>query len=164
VVGTILVLDQLTKVAVDRSLALHQSIPVIEGFFHLTHVRNTGAAFGFLANAPEGFRIPFFFIATGIAIGALLVFLRRVDTDTPFLLLALSSVLGGALGNLLDRLHYGEVVDFLDFHWRGYYWPAFNVADICITLGVIGLFLYSFLDEKKGIIGHARIDEGEGSL
>lgn len=151
VVGTILLLDQVTKLAVDRLLALHQSVPVIEGFFHLTYVRNTGAAFGFLADAPEAFRAPFFFIATGIAVGALLVFLHRADTDAPLFLLALSSVLAGALGNLLDRLCYGEVIDFLDFHWQGYYWPAFNVADSCITLGVIGLFFYSFLDRKKNL-------------
>lgn len=149
VVGTILLLDQVTKLAVDRSLALHQSVPVIEGFFHLTYVRNTGAAFGVLADAPKAFRVPFFFIATGAAIGALLVFLRRADTDTPLLLFALSGVLGGALGNLLDRLCYGEVIDFLDFHWRGYHWPAFNVADSCITLGVVGLLFYSFWGEGK---------------
>ncbi len=163
VVGTILLLDQATKLAVDRSLALHQSVPVIEGFFHLTYVRNTGAAFGFLADAPEAFRVPFFFITTGIAIGALLVFLRQADAGTPFFLFALSSILGGALGNLFDRLSRGGVIDFLDFHWRGYYWPAFNVADSCITIGVIGLFLYSFLDGKKNLCGGVRIDEGGGS-
>ena len=81
VVGSILLLDQVTKLAVDRSLALHQSVPIIEGFFHLTYVRNTGAAFGFLANAPEAFRVPFFFITTGVAVGVLLMLLRRVETD-----------------------------------------------------------------------------------
>ncbi len=149
VVGSILLLDQVTKLAVDHSLALHQSVPIIEGFFHLTYVRNTGAAFGFLANAPEAFRVPFFFITTGVAVGVLLMFLRRVETDAPLLLFALSGVLGGALGNLLDRLYYGEVIDFLDFHWRGYHWPAFNVADSCITLGMVGLFFCSFVGERK---------------
>jgi signal peptidase II len=139
VVGTILVLDQVTKLLVERSMVPYQSEPVIASFFHLTYVRNTGAAFGLLAQAPDWFRQPFFFIATAVAIVALGLFLRHTAETDRLTILAVAAILGGAVGNLIDRLRYGYVIDFLDFHWRGYHWPAFNVADSCITLGVLGL-------------------------
>ncbi len=148
VVAAILLVDQASKTAIDRSLQLHQSVSVIEGFLNLTYVRNTGAAFGFLADTPKAFRVPFFFLATLLAIGMILVFLYRADADRPFPIFAFSGILGGAVGNLLDRVFYGEVIDFLDFHWQGYHWPAFNVADSCITLGILGLLLYSFWGER----------------
>jgi signal peptidase II len=121
---------------------------VIESFFHLTSERNTGAAFSLFAQAPAWFRQPFFLTATGVAIVALLLFLRQTDGTNRLMVVAIAAVLGGAVGNLIDRILYGEVIDFLLFHWRGYYWPAFNVADSCITLGVIGL-LWSSIQEHR---------------
>jgi signal peptidase II len=144
IVGTILVLDQVTKTLVARTLGLHESVPVIDSFFHLTRVHNTGAAFGVLAQTPAWFRQPFFLIATGVAVLVLVLFLRHTERASRLAVVAIAAILGGALGNLVDRIfHNGQVIDFLDFHWRGYHWPAFNVADTCITLGAIGLLCSS---------------------
>jgi signal peptidase II len=148
IVASILVLDQVTKVLVAHTLTLHESVPVIESFFHLTSERNTGAAFSLFAQAPAWFRQPFFLGATSVAIVALILFLRQTDGSNRLMVVAIAAVLGGAVGNLIDRILYGEVIDFLLFHWRGYYWPAFNVADSCITLGVIGL-LWSSIQEYR---------------
>ncbi|MBI3301230.1 MAG: lipoprotein signal peptidase [Deltaproteobacteria bacterium] len=148
IVGSIIVLDQMTKEIVARTLPLHESVPVLDAFFHLTHERNTGAAFSLLAQAPAWFRQPFFLVATGVAVVALIFFLRQTDSTSRLVIVAIAAILGGALGNLIDRIRYGEVVDFLLFHWSGYYWPAFNVADSCITVGVIVL-LWSSLREHR---------------
>jgi|SRR3954454_18800204 signal peptidase II len=148
IVAIILVLDQVTKVLISHTLALHESMPVLESFFHLTYERNAGAAFSLFAQAPAWFRQPFFLGATGVAIVALILFLRQTDGANRLMVVAIAAVLGGAVGNLIDRLLYGEVIDFLLLHWRGYYWPAFNVADSCITLGVIGL-LWSSIQEHR---------------
>lgn len=147
-VAIILALDQVTKVLVSHTLVLHESVPVIESFFHLTYERNTGAAFSLFAQTPAWFRQPFFLITTGVAVVALILFLRRTDGTNRWLVIAIAAILGGAVGNLVDRVLYGEVIDFLLLHWRGYYWPAFNVADSCITLGVIGL-LWSSMQENR---------------
>ena len=144
VVLVILLLDQATKILVAQTIALRERIPIVTSFFDLTHVRNPGAAFSLLAQAPEWFRQPFFFLVTGVAIVALSLFLYRSKNEGLLLTIAVSSVLAGAIGNLIDRILYGEVIDFLLFYWRGYHWPAFNVADSCITLGVIGLLWTSF--------------------
>lgn len=147
-VGLIVVVDQVTKAVVVRALAPHESIPIIDSFFHLTLVHNTGAAFGLLAHTPAWFRQPFFLLATGVAVFALLFFLRHTDEANQPVVISTAAIIGGALGNLIDRLRYGQVVDFLDFHWSGYHWPAFNVADTCITLGVIGILWASFREQK----------------
>jgi signal peptidase II len=147
-VSTILVLDQVTKTLALQALALHESVPIIDSFFHLTLVYNTGAAFGMLARAPAWFRQPFFLLTTGVAVFALLFFLRHTDGGRRPIVVSISAILGGALGNLIDRIRYGHVIDFLDFHWRGYHWPAFNVADACITLGVIGILWSSFRENR----------------
>ena len=144
VVLGIVLLDQVTKILVAQTIALYTRIPVVPSFFDLTHLRNPGAAFSLFAQAPEWFRQPFFFLVTGIAIVALSFFLRRAKDEGLFLTIAVSGVLAGAIGNLIDRIVYGEVIDFLLFYWGSYHWPAFNVADSCITLGVIGLLWTSF--------------------
>jgi len=145
VAGSILVLDQASKWYIRHTVDLYESIPVIDSLFHITHVRNTGGAFSLFAGSNPAFRLPFFLLVSVVAIGALLYFVRRVQPDQHLLLFALGSILGGALGNLVDRMAAGEVTDFLDFHWHGYYWPAFNVADSCISIGMIILLLHSFL-------------------
>jgi len=151
----IVALDQLTKLAVDRWMPLHHSIPIIDGLFNLTYVRNTGAAFGIFAGSHEAFRLPFLILVSVVAIACLGVMLKRLrETDTG-LITALSFILGGAFGNLIDRLLFGEVIDFLDFYWSRYHWPAFNVADSFITVGVtLTLFyLFKYKDEDPFAAG-----------
>lgn len=151
----ILLLDQATKVLVAQTIALNERIPVIPSFFDLTHLRNPGAAFSLFAQAPEWFRQPFFFLVTGIAIVALSLFLYRVKEEGLLITVAVSGILAGAIGNLIDRIMYGEVIDFLLFYWSNgteYHWPAFNVADSCITLGVIGLLWTSFRNPPAAIL------------
>lgn len=149
IVAAIVLLDQTTKMLIVHSLAVHESVPVFESFFHLTHERNTGAAFSLLAEAPASFRQPFFLVTTLIAVVALLFWLRSVPITASWTIVAIAGILGGAIGNLIDRVLYGEVVDFLLVHWHGYYWPAFNVADSCITVGVLGLLWTSFKESHK---------------
>ncbi|GIW40442.1 MAG: lipoprotein signal peptidase [Candidatus Binatia bacterium] len=144
VVAGVFVLDQTTKWYVARSFELHESLPVIEGFFHLTYVRNKGGAFGLLAGWDSGLRLPFFLVASALAIGFLFYFLRQLDERDRWGQFALGGIFGGALGNLVDRVRMGEVVDFFDFHFRGYAWPAFNIADSFITIGAVTLLFQSF--------------------
>ena len=134
------VADQLTKLAVSSLMYYGQSIP-LTGFFNLVHVWNTGAAFSFLADAGGWQRYFFIVITLGVSI-ALVVMLRKPRTRTEAL--GYSLVLGGALGNGFDRVVRGYVVDYLDFYWRNWHWPAFNVADSGITLGVFLLVLNTF--------------------
>ncbi|HZA55777.1 MAG TPA: signal peptidase II [Candidatus Udaeobacter sp.] len=144
----ILVADQLTKFIVDRTMPLNHSIPVIDGLFNLTYIRNTGAAFGILAGSAAAFRLPFLLLFSLLAIGFIFMMLRRLPDREIGLITALSFILGGAVGNLIDRVLYGEVIDFLDFYWSTYHWPAFNLADSFITVGV-GITMY-YLIQAKG--------------
>ena len=140
--GVALPLDQLTKQWVVNQISFGDRIPVIDGFFYLTHVRNPGAAFSLFATAPEPFRRIFFLVVTFIAVLLIFSFLRKLEVGDRLSALALGLVLAGACGNLIDRLRYGEVIDFLRFHlWSGYTWPDFNVADSCIVVGVVFLLL-----------------------
>ena len=134
--AAIVVVDQLTKIIVDRSMPLYHSIPIINGFFSLTYVRNTGAAFGIFAGSAEIFRRPFLIVVSLVAIGFIFAMLKRLPDQEKGLMTALSFILGGAIGNLIDRIFYGEVIDFLDCFWGSYHWPAFNIADSFITIGV----------------------------
>jgi signal peptidase II len=118
------------------SFELYESRPVVEGLFHLTYVRNPGAAFGLFSSHGEAFRRPFFLLVTAVALTVILVVVKRLPHGRPWTTTALSLVFGGAVGNLVDRLRWGEVVDFLDFFWNNHHWPAFNVADSAITVGM----------------------------
>jgi signal peptidase II len=152
------VLDQATKYWIHHTYRLGESTGVLNGFFNITYVRNTGAAFGLLAHADPSFRIPFFVVMPMVALAAIgFIFRRIADTDLK-LSVALSLVIGGAIGNLIDRLVYGYVIDFLDFHWRyRYHFPAFNVADIAICVGVGVLMLDLFRqDNSEGNSGKGR--------
>ena len=140
VAALVLAADQASKLVVERAMLLHETIDLLP-FFALTYVRNTGAAFGVLAATPPGIRLPLFVVVTIAAAGALVSLVRRTPADQRGLVGALGAVLGGALGNLVCRLRYGEVIDFLDLHWGGLHWPAFNVADSAITLGVAVVLL-----------------------
>ncbi|HYA29774.1 MAG TPA: signal peptidase II [Acidobacteriota bacterium] len=145
--AAIIVFDRLSKIIIDRLLPLHHSIPVIDGFFNLTYVRNTGAAFGIFAGSVEIFRRPFLIAVSIVASGFIVVMLRRLPDKEKGLTTALAFILGGAVGNLIDRVVYGEVIDFLDCFWGNYHWPAFNLADSFITVGVL-LALYILLRAK----------------
>jgi len=134
--AVILALDQYTKYLVRNGIGLHESVPVINGFFNLTYVENRGAAFGFLAGAEGDWAGRFFILVTLIAVPLLVYLYREVEGKDPWLRNAMILVSAGAIGNLLDRLSAGGVTDFLDFHIGRWHWPAFNVADSCITVGV----------------------------
>ncbi|MCM2279110.1 MAG: signal peptidase II [Oligoflexia bacterium] len=136
------VLDQATKWLVLRNFHLHESVHLVPGFFSLTYIRNTGAAFGILADADAAFRVPFFVVFPLIALLAIGAIFHKLGEKDRKLSIALSLVVGGALGNLIDRVRFGYVVDFLDFHWNyAYHFPAFNVADSAICVGVAILML-----------------------
>jgi signal peptidase II len=139
--GLIVLLDQITKFYVDSSMRLHESIPVIQGLFSITHVRNPGAAFGFLADASPLFRSIFFVAVTVLAIILVVHYIWKSRAEEPFLTFALSLILSGAVGNLIDRVRLGEVIDFLDVYIGSYHWPAFNVADSAISVGAVILFI-----------------------
>jgi len=119
----------------------------LTSFFNLVHARNTGAAFSFLAN--EGGWQRFFFIGIATAASILIVYLLRKHAEERGFCLALSLVLGGALGNLIDRVRFGYVVDFLDFYYAGWHFPAFNVADSAISIGAALLIWDSLRSQKK---------------
>lgn len=147
-IAFIVVADQITKLIVDRSMPLYHSIPVIDGLVSLTYIRNTGAAFGIFSGSAAAFRLPFLIIFSLVAIGFVVTMLRRLRADHTGLITGLSFILGGAIGNLVDRVAYGEVIDFLDFYYGRYHWPAFNLADSFITVGVLITVFY--LIKAKG--------------
>ena len=128
----IVLIDQATKVAVERAFALGDSVPVTS-FFNLVLAYNTGAAFSFLADAGGWQRHFLSLIAAGASL--FIVWLLARHGQQKLFSLALSLILGGAIGNLIDRVLYGHVIDFLDFHYAGWHWPAFNVADSAIVCG-----------------------------
>ena len=140
-IGLILLLDQITKFYVDSSMRLHDSIPVIQGLFSITYVRNPGAAFGFLADASPLFRSIFFVAVTVLAIILVMHYIWKSRAEEPFMTFALALILSGAFGNLIDRIRFGEVIDFLDVYISTTHWPAFNVADSAISVGAIILFI-----------------------
>jgi signal peptidase II len=132
----ILVLDQLTKLIALERLAPGLSIPVVDGFFSLTLVMNPGLAFGMLASTPAGWRWVIAALSV-LALGVLGVLASKLLPDGRWSTrTGIGLIFGGAVGNLIDRGRFGAVIDFLDFYWRGYHWPAFNVADSAITVGV----------------------------
>lgn len=147
----VFVLDQATKLLVSSRLGLRDSVQIIDGFLNIVHARNPGAAFSFLADAPAWFRGPFFIGVTIGAIVAVLYVVARLPEEDRRMRAALGGVLGGALGNLADRLAYGEVVDFIDVYWRTHHWPAFNVADSSITVAVVTILLYTLLPGQSEV-------------
>ncbi len=136
IAGCIVIADQVTKFIILREVGLHTSIPVIPGFFHITHVQNPGGAFGFLANQSAMVRGILFLAVSTLAVGLVLWFYHKTPPTHRWLAAAFALIIGGAIGNLIDRVRFGKVVDFLDFFIRGWHWPAFNVADSAITVGI----------------------------
>lgn len=142
----VIILDILTKLAIITLLPLHHYRQVIPGFFNLVHIRNRGMAFGIFNTAAGFWKDLVLALFPLMAVAGIVWILFRYPKVTTGMALALGAILGGALGNLLDRLRFQEVVDFLDFYWRGFHWPAFNVADSAITVGV-GFLVYRFWRE-----------------
>jgi signal peptidase II len=142
----VVLLDYLSKIAVLGAFAPGES-RAVTSFFNLVLVFNTGAAFSFLAGA--GGWQTFFFAAIAILASIVISFLILRNKNNPLFCFALALILGGALGNLYDRLVYGKVVDFLDFHAAGWHWPAFNVADSAITVGAAILIVESFMHRPE---------------
>lgn len=140
VVGVALPLDQLSKILVESRLAHGERIPIVEGFFYITHARNPGAAFGLFASMASGGKLMGFAIISLAAIVVIAAFYQRLAPGDRIQSLGLSLVLAGAAGNFIGRLWRGEVVDFLHLRlWSGYAWPDFNIADVCIVMGVVAL-------------------------
>lgn len=146
--GVILFLDQATKIWIQNTIPLWESKTVIPGLFNLVHVLNKGAAFGFLADLEGNMQTYFFIGVTGLAVVLIFHLLRTVDREDYYLFSALGLILGGALGNLIDRIRLGMVIDFLDIYVSSHHWPAFNVADMAISTGAI-LLLVSFYKKKR---------------
>jgi len=142
-------LDQISKIYISSVMSLHASYPVIDGFFNITYVRNPGAAFGLFANATPMFRSLFLIVVSAAAIVMILWFLAKNKSAGMFLTFALSLILGGAVGNLLDRIRFGDVVDFLDFYIASCHWPAFNLADSAISVGAV-LLIMELFRKKSG--------------
>ena len=144
----VIVLDQITKFIVVEQLSLYQRVPILP-WFDLVRLHNTGAAFSFLADAPGWQNWLFLGVAVTVSIGIVWWLTRLPRTGHGVLALGLSLVLGGALGNVIDRLLYGYVVDFLLFYYRDWSYPAFNVADSAITCGVVLILFDGLVLEKR---------------
>ena len=143
----LLLADQFTKILIVGYYHLGDST-YVTSFFNVVRVHNTGAAFSFLAQAGGWER--WFFTALGVVAAAVIVWMIRSHPGQKLFCFAMASILSGALGNVIDRLLYGYVVDFLDFHWAGWHFPAFNVADSAITLGAACLILDELLRVRRG--------------
>lgn len=142
--GFIIVLDQISKLYISHHFELHESISLIPNFFNLTYIQNKGAAFGLLAKAPESFRIPFFIIVPFLVLTIIILIFKKTKQTELLMITSLSLILGGAIGNFIDRIRFNYVIDFLDFHWfHKYHWPAFNIADATIVAGVVFLIFYT---------------------
>jgi signal peptidase II len=144
----VLFLDRITKTLVENHLPLYQSETIIPGYFDLTHTRNTGVAFGFLANTQSAW-VPYFLtFISAIALVIILFFSLRQSVGNWKLRWGLMLVLGGAAGNLYDRVQYGYVIDFIDVFYKSYHWPTFNIADASISFG-IGMLMLEILTQKS---------------
>jgi len=145
---SIILLDQFTKGAVQSNLIFGEVVPVINGFFNITHVKNTGAAFGFMAGSSEIIRIILFLIVPVLACAWLAWLIWWVRHQSLLLGIAYSMILAGAIGNLIDRFSMGYVVDFLDFYYDTHHFANFNVADSSITIAA-GLLIFDFFVQMK---------------
>jgi signal peptidase II len=141
ILAGVVALDQATKWWIRRSMELHEFRPLIEGLLSLSHIRNRGAAFGILQDADLPHQSAIFSAVSLLALGAIAFYAVRLPAEAKLPRLALSLVLGGAVGNLIDRVRFGYVVDFIHVYWKHHQWPDFNAADSAITVGVTLLLL-----------------------
>lgn len=145
----VIVLDQWSKAWVLASLPEHTAIPVIDGFWNWYRTYNTGAAFSFLSDAGGWQKYLFTALAFGISamLGYWLARTSRADWRTA---LPYALVIGGAIGNVIDRIQHGHVIDFIQWYWQDHFWPAFNIADSAIVAGAVGIALFGVLQAKPG--------------
>ena len=148
--AVVIALDQVTKAAITSRFFMHESYGVIDGFFNIVYVINPGAAFGFLAGASATFRYIFFIGITVIAILLIIYYLVKNKSGSIVTVISLTFIFAGAVGNLIDRIRFGAVVDFLDVYVGTWHWPAFNVADSAISIGAALMIWEMILRRKKG--------------
>jgi signal peptidase II len=142
IAAAVLVLDQASKLWINAALPRYAHIEVLPQFLNIVHVRNPGIAFGLFQNIPESFRAALLIATTLLALGLLVFLLAQSQQNSRLERWNLALIMGGAVGNLIDRVRLGEVIDFVDAHWMNqYHWPAFNVADACISTGITFLVL-----------------------
>lgn len=141
---SIVLVDQITKWLVIQRLPLYEDLHIIPGLLSLQHVRNSGAVFGFLSGADIPFKPYFFALLSGLALAALTYYARTIPAAEKLPRFALSLVIGGAIGNLIDRVRFGYVVDFVKMYWETHVWPNYNVADSAISIGLVLLIVDSF--------------------
>ena len=146
VIASIAMADQFTKSMIEKTMFLNQSLEIIPGFFNIVYVKNPGAAWGLFSDMAS-LRVPFLVSVSVIAVGVIFYLIGDSKGQAP--VIALSMICGGAIGNLIDRATLGEVTDFLDFYIGNYHWPAFNVADSAITVGVALMIVFFYLEEKN---------------
>ncbi len=149
ILSLVFVADQLTKHWIVSHFALYDSQTIIPGFFNLVYVTNKGAAFSMFASVESPIRHYFFVSINIIAFIGLGIAAYKMRRDHIFYTISFALIAAGALGNVVDRLRYGAVIDFLDFYFGSYHWPAFNVADSAICVGVVVLFIINFRDSKR---------------
>jgi len=145
--GCVVIADQITKLLILNYLPFNHSVPIIAGFFNLTHIHNPGGAFGLLANLSSSARTIIFLFISALAVGLIFYFYRKTPQSHRWLAAGFALIFGGAIGNLIDRVRFGIVVDFLDFYIGKYHWPAFNIADSSISVG-IAIFVFHLLFKK----------------
>ena len=148
--AVVIALDQLTKSAIVARFSMYESYAIVNNFFNLVYVMNPGAAFGFLAGASATFRYIFFIGITVLAIALIIFYLVKSKPKSILIVLSLTLIFAGAVGNLTDRIRFGAVVDFLDVYVGTWHWPAFNVADSAISIGAILIIWEMIVTRKKG--------------
>ena len=145
--GVLIVMDQYTKLMVSLHIPLNYSVKVVEDFFNLTHIRNSGVAFGLFASQQSEYKALMFITISTIAIIAILLIFHQTPKEKKMVQTGLILIFSGAIGNLIDRILHGEVIDFVDFFINRHHFPAFNIADSCITVGVIMMVIDLFFGE-----------------
>lgn len=156
----VVAIDQVAKIYIHTSFELGDTVSVINNFFNITYVRNMGAAFGIFSDSQETFRHVFFLSIPVVAVAVIIFFIYGLPEDELAQIISLSLISGGAIGNYIDRIRYGYVIDFLDVHIKNIYsWPVFNIADSAIVVGVSVLsilMVLEYFEEKKSKASLAR--------
>ena len=145
---SVIIADQVTKWFAAFHLRPHHSVEVIPGFFNLTLVRNNGMAFGFMSGETSAYRAIFLSALSLAALALILFYVSRIPLTHRWMHIGLSMIFGGAVGNIIDRVRHQYVIDFLDFYWQKFSWPAFNIADSCISVGM-GLLLLGYFFHRS---------------
>lgn len=152
VAGGVIIFDQTSKYAIQHIMTLYDYTEIIPGFFSLTYIQNPGAAFGLFGKATESLRSIFLIGISIFALSILFIMYAKLTEKSILINVSIGMIIGGAVGNLIDRIRFHSVVDFLDFHLKGYHWPTFNLADSAITIGTIILMLNVLFPKRESIM------------